>query len=216
MSRTTKARELQNVELRNEGFLARNIDPDDSHDLERIHQFRHRVFAQELGWVGGASRETDQYDRHSVHFAAFSQSGDVVAYSRFILPSGSFMLETEFPDLVEPGYRLRKEEDTVEASRFAVSADLRRTKEGFAVTELLCSTMCLWARRNSVRQCYLVLDYSYFGFLQQFFPVRAIGPTKVYDSGLTSVAVIFDLAEFGLDEAHALWASLGSTTKPTQ
>jgi N-acyl-L-homoserine lactone synthetase len=215
MSGTTEARSRHSVELRNEGFLARNLDPDHSDDLDRIHQFRHRVFSQELGWVAGP-RETDEYDQHSVHFAAFSPAGDVVACSRFILPSGTFMLETEFTDLVEPGYQVRKEADTVEASRFAVSADLRRTKEGFAVTELLCSTMCLWARRNAIRYCYLVLDNNYVDFLQRFFPVSVIGPTKVYDSGLTSAAVIFDMAEFGLDEANALWDSLGRTAKPSR
>ena len=195
--------------------LRRRISNPSPEDLfSCFYEFRHRVFSQELGWVPGP-RETDQYDQHSVHFAAFSPAGDVVACGRFILPSGTFMLETEFRDLVEPGYPVRKEADTVEASRFAVSADLRRTKDGFAVTELLCSTMCLWARRNAIRYCYLVLDNNYLGFLQRFFPVRVIGPTKVYDSGLTSAAVIFDMAEFGLDEAHALWDSLGRSPKPT-
>jgi N-acyl-L-homoserine lactone synthetase len=212
MSKTIRASRLKNAQLKNGSFLARNIDPAESRELQDLYEFRHRVFSKELGWVPTSLGAGDPYDGHSVHFGAFSNAGDIVGCSRLILPKGGFMLEREFADLLDPGYNLRKETDTVEASQFAVSRELRRTREGFAVTELLCKTMCLWARRNGIRYCYMVLDANYLEFLQAFFSLRTIGPPRVYEPQIASVAAVFDLAELHPEDAETFWSVLGTTS----
>jgi len=212
MSKTTKARRLKNVLSKNGHFLARNIDLLESRELQDLYEFRHRVFSKELGWVPTGLVAGDAYDGHSVHFGAFSDAGDIVGCSRLILPEGAFMLEKDFADLLEPGYNLRKEIDTVEASQFAVSSQLRRTREGFAVTELLCKTMCLWSRRNGVRYCYMVLDQNYLAFLQRFFSLQTIGPPRIYEPETASVAAVFDLDDLSPENMEAFWSVLGATS----
>ena len=214
MLKSLKDNRLLNMELKDGQFVARNIDSGDPYAMEKIYTFRHKVFSKELGWVFSLSKEHDEYDDTSVHFAVFSDSGDIVGYSRLNLAEGGFMLEKEFSDLIGSTYSIRKESDTVEGSRFTVSPDLRRSKSGFKVSELLCKTMCRWCKINGIRYWYLVMDKNYLDFLQRFFPIQQVGVTKEYQPGLTSSAVFIDLKKLGAEEADSFWSMLGDKPKP--
>ena len=214
MLKSLKDNRLLNIELRDSEFVARNIDSDDPYAMEKIYAFRHKVFSKELGWVFSLSKERDDYDDTAVHFAVFSDSGDIVGYSRLNLAEGGFMLEKEFSDLIGDTYSIRKESDTVEGSRFTVIPELRRSKSGFKVSELLCKTMCRWCRINGIRYWYLVMDKLYLDFLQRFFSIQQVGVTREYQPGLISVVAFIDLKKLGAEEADSFWSILGDTPKP--
>jgi N-acyl-L-homoserine lactone synthetase len=203
-----------NVELRSDRFVARNLDFNNKFDMDNAYSFRYRVFHKELGWESRQAKEYDEYDSTSAHFGVFSESDELVGYSRLHLPEGRFMIEYEFADLVEPGSCIRKKEDTVEASRFAISMELRQTKEGFIATELLCKTMCQWAKKNGIRYWYMVLDKSYLDFLLCFFDIETIGVPVEYTPGSASVAGIVNISKLGIEEANAFWNTLGCEPKP--
>jgi acyl homoserine lactone synthase len=201
------------TKLTNGPFVARNLAQGNRLEMDKAYAFRHAVFCRELGWQSAEAREKDGYDRTSVHFGVFDDSDELVGYCRLHLPAGPFMIENEFADLVAPWHRIRKTQDTVEASRFGIGHRLRRTKDGFEVTELLCKTMYLWARGNNVRYVYLVLDAEYLDFLLRFFPIQPIGGRKNYDHQMESIAVIVDLTKLGLKHADTLWDTLGNESK---
>lgn len=201
------------IAVKKEQFTARKLNWTNKKVVEKIYAFREIIFCDELGWETKYSNENDHYDNTSVHFAVFSDKRGIVAYSRLHLAKGGFMLENEFKDLVSNKYRIRKKDDTVEGSRFAVAPYLRRTKEGFLVTELLCQRMCIWSKKNGIKYMYAVLDRNYLDFLKRFFSIRSIGPMKEYEQGLKSIAVIVDLRGFGKKESTMFWDSLGIITK---
>jgi N-acyl-L-homoserine lactone synthetase len=199
------------VELRDGSFVARSLDPDNAVEMDGAYAFRYKVFHKELEWSSNGSdgRESDEYDECSAHFGVFSDTGEMLGYGRLTLPDNGFMIEKEFADLLDPGARVGKGDDTAEASRFAISRRLRRSREGFTVTGLLCTTMCKWSRKNEVRYWYMVLDTKYLEFLQQHFPFEAIGAPKEYEPGKASVAARIDLSLLGADEAQTFWGLLG-------
>ena len=209
-------REMQSLIQVRDGFLsARVLDPKNKAEIDAALAFRHTVFLEELGWsvLDHKGQESDQYDQNSVHFGAFSESGEITGYCRLILPKSGFMIEKEFADLIDPGYCIRKENDTVEASRFAVARNLRGKGEGFRVIALLVRSLYQWAKLNKVRYIYAVSVSDYLGFLCGYFTcIKPIGPNHEYQAGISSSAVILDLEQLDLEKVKEFWAML--TNKP--
>ncbi len=105
----------------------------DSEDLKtKIFRLRYEVYALEFGFENPDEFpdkcEKDDYDQHSVHFAALNQDDDVIGTIRMILDSPKgFPAEhvadiTGFSDKPEPRF-------IIEVSRLAVSKKLRRRPE---------------------------------------------------------------------------------------
>jgi acyl homoserine lactone synthase len=197
------------IEVKDGPLSARVLDPDSQRDMGKALTFRHKIFLEELGWslLDSAGQEIDEYDRNSVHFGAFDNSGCLLGYCRLIFPKNGFMIEKEFADLVRPGYHIRKERDTVEASRFAISKELRGKEDGFGVIAVLMRSMYQWAKMNKIRYIYAVCVSDYLSFIQDCFSCcETIGPAHEYQPGISSSAFIFDLDELDLVRVQEFWS----------
>jgi len=197
------------IEVKDGSLSARVLDSDNQDDMEEARTFRHKIFLEELGWslLDSTGQEIDEYDKNSVHFGAFEDSGELVGYCRVILPKIGFMIEKDFADLVNPGYRIRKEKDTVEASRFAISKDLRGKGEGFRVIAVLLRSMYQWAKANRVRYIYGVCASDHLSFVREYFSCcKQIGPAHEYEPGVSSSALIFDLEKLDVAKVQEFWS----------
>jgi len=197
------------IELREGTLVARVLDPNTKGEIRRAGGFRHNIFREELRWLleDTGPAETDRYDDGASHFGVFSESGELVGYCRLILPETGFMIESEFAELVDPGYRIRKEEDTVEMSRFAIPSHLRGDPRGFEIISLLLRSVYSWAILNRVRYFYGVCATDHLAFVQTYFTCcEAIGPVYEYQPGVPSAALVFDLANLDLEKVGDFWA----------
>lgn len=181
-------------------ICARNI-ADDS--LISAYKLRHKVFAEELGWVQTEEHglEYDSYDDYAKHFGVFNEL-KILAYLRLVVPEYRYMLEKEFSNLVSTHHHLRKENDTREVSRLCVSEDERSTKiqtpiGQMGVSMLLYRCVYQWCVDNNVRYLYLVVEHKVFRLLKMLgFPCELIGePTKMPD-GVVAVAAMMDWRNF--------------------
>jgi len=73
--------------LRTEHWLNARIVTDPG-ELAQIFRLRHRVYCEERGFFDASSypdaQEIDEYDRRSVHFAAFDQGGEIAGSVRLV------------------------------------------------------------------------------------------------------------------------------------
>jgi N-acyl-L-homoserine lactone synthetase len=200
------------IEVRDDHYVARVLDSSDVEEMQAALVFRHRVFLEELGWAcmeEESGHDHDRYDDSSVHFVAFDENNEVAAYCRLILPQSGFMIETEFSDLVEPGHRIRKDPDTAEISRFAVTRTLRGKIQGFSLIALLLRTVYGWAMANHLRYIYGVCATDHLSFVQAYFPwVQSVGPAYEYQPGVSSSALLADLRTIDVEKTKEFWASV--------
>ncbi len=98
---------------------------------DEIFRLRYRTYVEEFGFEKPEDhpdgRETDEYDRFAIHFAALNGHGDVVGTIRLILGS-----EIGFP--VEHASNLSDEfktpaKQTAEISRLTISKKIRKRRE---------------------------------------------------------------------------------------
>lgn len=205
------------IEVKDGNLSARILDWDKKSDMSEALAFRHKIFLEELGWslLDSTGQEIDEYDQSSVHFGAYSDSGKLVGYCRLILPKSGFMIEKDFADLVTPGYCIRKEEDTVEISRFAIPRELRGKEGGFRVIGVLLRCVYQWAVTNKGRYIYGVCASDHLQFVEEFFPCcKSIGPAHEYQPGVSSSALIFDLEELDLVKVQEFWALVVGKPRP--
>jgi N-acyl-L-homoserine lactone synthetase len=164
-------------------------------------RLRHEVFCENLKWVPPCSDglETDEYDPFSMAIGVFSAEEELLGVFRFLPPSWSFMLEREFAPLLAPGYRVRKEWDTAEVTRFTVAPDLRH--HGISpghISRLMYKGMYQWSLENDVRYIYVAVERRFLRALViAGYPYEAIGPvTALPPAGAESVAAILDWENF--------------------
>jgi acyl homoserine lactone synthase len=167
------------------------------------YELRHKVFAEELGWVqqNDNGLEQDAYDKYAEHFGVFKNT-NILSYLRLVTPDYRFMLEKEFSNLVSPGYVLRKDSDTREVSRLCVDFDERSTRfctdiGQLGVSMFLYRRVYQWCAEFNVRYLYLVVEYKVFRLLKMLgFPCALIGePTRMSD-GIVAAAAIMDWRDF--------------------
>ncbi len=105
----------------------------DSEDLKNaIYQLRYKVYAEEFGFEKLEDHpdgyETDEYDEHSIHFAALNGDNSVIGTVRMVLNS-----EKGFP--IEHAVKTKfigekpSPDKIAEISRLAVSKNFRKRKE---------------------------------------------------------------------------------------
>jgi N-acyl amino acid synthase of PEP-CTERM/exosortase system len=102
--------------------------------LDAIHRLRYQVYCLERQFLDlGAhpeGRERDEYDRHSVHFAATDETGEVVATVRLVLHSPlGFPLERRAAELA-PAFHTLPPARTAEISRLILASEHRGTTVG--------------------------------------------------------------------------------------
>lgn len=68
------------------------------------------------------------------------------------------MLETDFSDLVAPGYQIRKEIDTAEISRLAITPSAKEQGLSSRYLNILLKGLYQWTLVNNVRYSYLEVE----------------------------------------------------------
>lgn len=174
--------------------------------LEKInaHRLRHSVFCRELGWVPGSSDslEIDEYDENAVFIGVYDVNHDLKAFLRIVLPEHTFMLEKEFPFLMNRDYLIRKENDTIEISRLCVEHTARNRKIAgnfgvYFVSMMLYKGVYNWCLNNEIRYIYMAVEEKIGRMLCSMgFPCRFTGEPTVMPDGVIAVAARLDWREF--------------------
>lgn len=176
----------------------------DEDEKTQAYHLRYRIFCEELKWVPPTAdlMEKDDYDDHAIFLGLLDRQNRLVAFIRIILPDIPFMLEKEFLSLVNPIYRLRKEDDTAEISRLCIAPEVRKEViSGFfgryTLSMLLYKSVYHWSIRNQIRYLYMVVEDRIYRLLHaRGFPCRLIGDPKMMPDGVIAVAAILDWEEF--------------------
>jgi len=170
-------------------------------DQLKAARLRHEVFCQNLKWVPPCADglETDEHDPFSMAIGVFSEREELLGVFRFLPPSRMFMLEREFLPLLSPGYRVRKERDTAEVTRFTVAPNLRQ--HGISpghISRLMYKGMYQWSQENDIRYIYVAVEKRFWRALViAGYPYELIGPvTALPPAGAESVAAILDWENF--------------------
>lgn len=170
----------------------------------QAYHLRHRIFAQELGWIPPAENglEVDDYDKNAISFGVLDSHLEVLAYMRLITAENTFMLEREFLLLIGPDHKVIKEADTAELSRCCVSPEVRRYRlsnefGSFDIFSLLFKGIYQWCLINDIRYLYGVTDHRVYKLLQmKGLPFKLINKPQTMPDGVIAVAVIMDWRDF--------------------
>ena len=189
------------IKFKEGDFVVKNLDSE--RELEQAYRLRYEVFCRELGWVSAKDdgREIDAYDNHSIFLGVFTAEEELIGFVRLIYSDMPMMIEREFLELVSPLHRIRKEKDTVEVTRLAIRQSMRKQSKRKAAMALY-KGIYLWSIMNGVRYLYLVVERKKFRLFKIIgFPCQRIGPIKVLQGGVESLAAIMDWREFEEDLA---------------
>ncbi|CAG1064703.1 acyl homoserine lactone synthase [uncultured bacterium] len=101
-------------------------------ELEEVYRLRYKVYCEERGFEKPEDHpdglEIDAFDRHSVHFGAFNEMGELIGTARIILNSGDgFPLEKNC--VLSSDVSLIERERLGEISRLALKKEYRRRAE---------------------------------------------------------------------------------------
>lgn len=164
--------------LREEKLHARDfqfIIIKDPNQLQKIFSLRYNVFCKELGVFEDTcislGMETDEYDSHSTH-VALTHHGNIVAYTRLILPCEEFPIEKSNVLCAEFD-RLR----TIETSRAFVVKEYRHSNTIW----LLFNNIYRYCQEVGVES---ILSFSnavmFNGFRKRKVPIRYIGDATYF------------------------------------
>lgn len=111
-------------------FKFKKVDSEEL--LKEIYRVRYEVYCQECGFLPASDYpdglEIDEFDEHSVHFAAFAD-GDVIGTCRLVMNSEhGYPLNGHCKEISVNESELPKD-DLVEVSRLALRKSFRRRKE---------------------------------------------------------------------------------------
>ncbi len=184
------------VKFREGDFVVKNLDSE--RELEQAYRLRYDIFCLELKWVSARDdgREIDAYDNHSMSLGVFTGEEELIGFVRLIYSYMPMMIEKEFLELVSPSHNIRKERDTVEVTRLSVKQPMRKGSKRQAAMALY-KGIYLWSVMNGVRYLYLVVEKRSFRLFKIMgFPCRRIGPIKVLEGGVESLAALMDWRDF--------------------
>ncbi|MDC4223559.1 MAG: GNAT family N-acetyltransferase [Candidatus Manganitrophus sp.] len=118
--------DYRTIQFYEEGCCVRSIESEE--EFLQAYRLRYQVFCETLGWVppNPTGLEIDRYDSFATMIGLFSEENALLGLIRLLPPDQPFMLETDFCDLVAPGYRIRKETDTTEISRLAIAPSAQK------------------------------------------------------------------------------------------
>mgnify|MGYP001569627567 CR=1 FL=1 len=175
----------------------------DEEEKLKAYQLRHEVFCQSLEWVppNPNGLETDGYDPFSMLLGVFSTQEELLGTFRVLPSDRTFMLESEFASLIAPDYRVRKDADTAEITRFTTAPGLwERGISPAQISKLLYKGMYQWSLVNCVRFLYVVVEKRFWRALViSGYPYEPIGPIKALPPAeAESVAAILDWEKFRL------------------
>lgn len=188
----------QAIHLYEEGCQVRSIESEE--ELLLAYRLRHQVYCDILGWVppNPTGLEIDRYDSFATSVGLFSEENALLGLIRLLPSSQPFMLESEFSDLVAPGYRIRKEADTVEITRLTITPFSKGKGLSSRYLSILLKGLYQWSVVNEIRYAYLEVEKRFWRVLQFMgFLSTPIGQGKCLPpAGANSVAAILDWEEF--------------------
>lgn len=162
-------------------------------DLDDVYRLRFKVYCEEYGYVDRSKhpnkKESDEYDRYSVHFLIRDRERQLIATSRLILSSSlGFPLEKNFKLYFDPKKIPRNQ--VAEISRLIVVPEHRKQR----LMLLLLRGMYTYTRANHINYIYSVMDESLSPRLFKMgFPFHKTGNTAPYQ-GMTT-PYILDIRE---------------------
>lgn len=187
----------QTIQFYEDGCWIRSIESEE--EYLQAYRLRHHVFCETLGWVPSnpTGLEIDRYDSFATSLGLFSEENVLLGLIRLLPPNRPFMLESEFSDLVAPGYQIRKEADTIELSRLAISPFVKREGAASRYLNLLLKGLYHWSIANEIRFVYVEVEMRFQKVLHRLgFPSTRIGPVKsLPPAEAVSVAIFFDWEE---------------------
>lgn len=172
------------------------------YEKEAAYRLRHKVFAEELGWVpcNQDGREMDDYDSDCV-LVGLCAADKLIACLRILLPFQKFMLEKEFKDILGD-HKIQKTKNTIEVTRFCVASAVRKkqvvTKYGkFPIIMALERAFYNWCRLNGMDNVYMVVSKNFFRLLNLLgMPCSAIAPAVKMPDGVVALAAISSWTAF--------------------
>ena len=190
------------VFIREGGFIVKSLTDDD--EMNQAFRLRHRIFCEDLEWVPQSDdlMEIDGYDCHAAHIGVFDQDNTIVAFSRLVFPGTIFMIEKEFSSLMGPCHKIRKQNDTTEASRLCVAPESRRmlVNSDFGshgLYMLVYKGMYHWCVMHNIRYVYMVVELKVYRMLQaKGFRSQMVGDPRTMPDGCVAVAALIDWEEF--------------------
>ncbi len=188
----------QMIQFHEDGCWIRSIESEE--EYLQAYRLRYQVFCETLGWVppNSTGLEIDRYDSRATLLGLFSEENTLLGLIRLLPPNQPFMLETDFSDLVAPGYQIRKEADTIEISRLTVTPSSKKQGLSSRYLSILLKGLYQWALVNEIRYSYLEVEKRFWRVLQFLgFLSTPVGPVKsLPPAGANSVAAILDWEEF--------------------
>jgi len=175
---------------------------------ERLESYRlrHLVFCETLQWQPAHPRglEIDKYDKWAASLGVFSGQGNLMGLMRLLPADRPFMLESDFAQLVSPGHRIRKAEDTSEVSRFMIAPFWRCKGLSMLPTYILMKALFQWSSAHRIRYVYAVIEKRFWRTLLILgFPWKTIGAVKAFPpANVESAAVVLDWNEFQFDHCE--------------
>jgi acyl homoserine lactone synthase len=199
--RITSNSGTRNIFIREGGFTVKNLTSDN--EKIEAYRLRHKIFAEELGWVPRSRTllERDDYDRNAVAIGVFDEQNTLVACVRLMPPGNRFMIEKEFSSLIGAWHKIRKHNDTAEVSRLCVlpkarNASVRGNFGMHHVSMFLYKGVYQWCARNNVRYVYVVVENKIHRmFMAKGFPCRTAGEPLTMSDGCVAVAAMIDFEE---------------------
>ncbi len=185
-------------------FLVKTLT--EQQDLVEAYRLRHKVFVDRLQWVPASplELEVDAYDAWAISVGLFMGDGTLAGLFRILVPPGPFMLESEFRPCLLPGYRLRKEPDTVEITRLTVDPGIHDKGLSSRMMLALFKGVYQWSVFNDVRYLYMVVEKRFLRVLRAIgFPCEPISPAVALPpAGALSVAAVLDWDQFRDESAQ--------------
>jgi N-acyl-L-homoserine lactone synthetase len=171
-------------------------------EKDAAYHLRHQVFAEELGWVpkNKSSLEIDDYDLNCTMVGLFAESR-LIACLRILLPTQQFMIEKEF-NAIMSGYKIVKTPKTIEATRFCIAGDVRKSKVStnfgnFPIMMALEKAFYNWCRSHEMDIVYMVVSNHFFRLLNLLgMPCSAVAPAVTMPDGVTALAAISSWSAF--------------------
>jgi acyl homoserine lactone synthase len=190
--------DYRTIQFYEDGCWIRSIESEE--EYLQAYRLRYEIFCETLGWVPANSTglEIDRYDSFATLLGLFSEENTLLGMIRLLPPNQPFMLETDFSDLVAPGYQIRKEIDTAEISRLAITPSAKEQGLSSRYLNILLKGLYQWTLVNNVRYSYLEVEKRFWRILQFLgFISTPIGPVKCLPpAGANSMAALLDWEAF--------------------
>jgi N-acyl-L-homoserine lactone synthetase len=180
--------------------------------LDRMHQLRHQVFVEELGWSDLKSNnglEVDDFDGDDAVYLLACEDGECFGSVRMLPTWRRSMLSEIWPDFVTTGDTVAGP-DIWEWTRWCPGLLTRRFELVRARKALFLAALEFAGSRN-IRTYIAFCETRYFGQLEEIgWRPRPLGLPRPTVDGALAMGVIWDLAPRLLEDTRSLFG----TTEP--